>query len=78
MITNDLYSIIVHGDMQKVDAIFKKHKVKYRADDFYPGKGYVFIVQEEGIGSHPLIDELYECEDADSPHFAYVVSSESV
>ena len=78
MKTNNLYSIIVEGDINVVDAIFKKNAVKYREDDFYPGKGYVFVVSEERIGGSRLVKELRSCDEIFSVDFSYIVDIESV
>lgn len=78
MIANNLYSIIVEGDINVVDAIFKKHGVKYREGKFYPGKGFEFIVREDGLGSHPLINELENCKEVESLSPSYAVKSESI
>lgn len=79
MALNYLYSIIVEGDISVVDAIFKKHGVKYREGKFYPGKGFEFIVREEdGVGSHPLIDDLENCKEVECLSPSYAVKSESI
>ena len=78
MITNNLYSIIVEGDINVVAAIFKKNEVKYREGKFYPGKGFEFIVREDGLGSHPLINELENCKEVESLSPSYAVKSESI
>lgn len=78
MLYNSLFSMIVYGDIAVVDAIMKKHGVKYRASDFYPGKGYVFVVQEERIGCHPVIGELRKCPEVFSLSFAYITSAKDI
>lgn len=75
---NVLYSMVVHGDIAVVDAIMKHHGVKYRASDFYPGKGYVFILKECPLGSHPVLAELNKCPDVWNYSCSYVTSLDDI
>ncbi len=56
----------------------KKHGVKYREGNWYPGKGYDFILSEDGIGAHPVLEELEKCPDVDYYSFAYITSAKDI
>ncbi len=76
MKTKNEYSMIVTGSLNKVKGIIKKHGVELRPADFFPGKGYVFSVEEEGIGFSPLVKELGKSIHVSGLRFSF--SSESV
>ena len=75
---NVLYSMLVGGDIAVVDAIMKKHGVKYREGNWYPGKGYDFILAEDCISAHPVLEELIKCPDVDYYSFAYITSAKDI
>lgn len=76
--SNLLFSMIVEGDIAVVDAIMKKHGVKYRAADFYPGKGYDFIINDDRAADLTALNELGNCPDVESCSCAYITSANDI
>ena len=73
--SNLLFSMLVEGYIAVVDAIMKKHGVKYREGNWYPGKGYDFTLSEDRICAHSVLDELEECPDVEYYSCAYLTSA---
>ena len=52
------YSVLVIGSVEKVKEIAKKHEVELEPSDFAQDKGFIIEVEEEVLGTHPLVVEL--------------------
>lgn len=56
------YSLLVWDDnFQEVHNVMKKYGITLKKADFAGDRGFTFnIVENDGIGSHPIIGELHK------------------
>lgn len=52
------YSVVVTGSVENVKKIAKKHGVDLVLSDFAGDKGFIIEVEEEIVGTHPVVIEL--------------------
>ena len=57
------YSMIVTGSLERVLELFRQHNVPLRPDDFFPGKGYVFMVRLGSDNGQALVEALHKSSD---------------
>lgn len=57
------YSMIVTGSLERVLNLFRQYNVPIQKSDFFPGKGYVFMVRSGSDNGRELLDALENSRD---------------